>query len=109
MAEVQAIMELKRDKSRIVLTADKGVAMVVMDRQDYINKSINLLAQPANRPIPKDPANKIKAKLITILRKVKKETGLDNNTYKSTYPMGCNMPKFCGLPKIHKPDTPSGL
>ena len=22
------------------------------------------------------------------------------------YPMGCNAPKFCGLPRIHKPDTP---
>ena len=45
--------------------------MVVMDRQDNINKSINLLAQPAYRPIPKDPTNKIKAKLITILRRIK--------------------------------------
>ena len=108
-AELQLVRELKMDKSTIVLTADKGVAMVVMDRQDYINKSNNLLAQPAYRPIPKDPTNKIKAKLITILRKVKQETGLDNNTYKCMYPMGCNVPKFYGLPKIHKPDTPSGL
>ena len=41
-AEVQAIRELKGDKSWIVLTADKGVAMVVFDRQDYINKSSNV-------------------------------------------------------------------
>ena len=27
------------DRDRIVLTADKGVAMVVMDKQDYINKA----------------------------------------------------------------------
>ena len=65
---------MKGDKDRLVLTADKGVAMVVMDRQDYINKSNNLLAQPAYRPIPRDPTNKIKAKLITILRKVKNQT-----------------------------------
>ena len=52
--------------------ADKGVAMVVMDRQEYINKSNNLLAQPAYRPLPKDPTNKVKAKLISILRKAKK-------------------------------------
>ena len=42
----------------IALTADKGVAMVVMDRKDDINKSNNLLAQPAYKPIPKDPTNK---------------------------------------------------
>ena len=41
-AEAQAIRELKGDKDRLILTADKGVAMVVMDRQDYVNKSNNL-------------------------------------------------------------------
>ena len=79
--------------------------MGVMDRQDCINKSNNLLAQSAYRPIPKDPTNKIKAKLITILRTVKNQTGLGNNTYKSMYPMGCRSPKFYRLPKIHKQDT----
>ena len=39
----QAIRKLKRDRDCIVLTADKGVAMVIMDMQDYINKSNNLL------------------------------------------------------------------
>ena len=76
-----------------------------MDRQEYINKSNNLLTQPAYRPIPKDPTTKINAKLKIILRKNKKETGLDNNTYKYMYPMGCNAFKFYGLPRIHKPDT----
>ena len=37
---------------------------------------------------------------------VKSQTGLDSNTYKSMYPTGCVPPKFYGLPKIHKPDTP---
>ena len=68
--------------------------MVVMDREYYVNKSNSLLAQPAYRPIPKDTTNKIKAKLITILRKFKNETGLDNNTYKYMYPVGCSAIKF---------------
>ena len=38
-SQLQAIRELKRDRDHIVLTVDKGVAMVIMDRQDYINKS----------------------------------------------------------------------
>ena len=65
--------------------------MVVINRQEYINKLNNLLAQPAYRPIPKDSTNKIKVKLISILRKVKKEIGLDNNTYKYnvSYGMQC--------------------
>ena len=41
-----------------------------------------------------------------MLRKVKKETGLDDSTYKYIHHMGCNAPKFYGLPKMYKPDIP---
>ena len=91
--------ELQRDKSRIILRADKGVTMLVMDRQKYIDKANNLLAQPAYRPIPKDATNKIKAKLITILKKVKKELGLDNSTYKYVYPAGAVPLSSTGFPR----------
>ena len=80
--------------------------MVIRDRQDYINKSNKLLSQPAYMAIPKDPTNKIKTKLINILKRVKSQIGLDNNTFKAMYLMGCGTPKFYDIPKIHKPDTP---
>ena len=80
--------------------------MVIMDRQDYINKANHLLNQNTYRSIAKDPTSSIKNKLINILKRVKSQTGLDSNTYKSMYPTGCVPPKFYGLPKIHKPDTP---
>ena len=80
--------------------------MVIMDRQDYINKANSVLNQNTYRSIPRDPTNTIKNNLISILKRVKNETGLDSNTYKSMYPTGCVPPKVYGLPKIHKPDTP---
>ena len=80
--------------------------MVVMDRQNCISKVQELLAQPAYRPIPRDPTNKVKAQLITKLRKIKKEDNLDEGTYKAMYPTGCIPPKFYGLPKIHKTGNP---
>ena len=49
---------MRRDKTRIILTTDKGVSMVVMDRDDYNNKAEELLKQPAYIPIPNDPTNK---------------------------------------------------
>ena len=101
-----ALRELKRDRDCIVLTSDKGLAMVIMDRQDYVNKANHLLNQSAYKSIAKDPTNSIKNKLINILKRVKTKTGLDSNTYKSMNPTGCVTPKFYGLPKIHKPDTP---
>ena len=80
--------------------------MVIMDRQDYINKVNQLLNQNTYRSIARDPNISIKNKLINILKRVKNQTGLDSNTYKSMYPTGCVPPKFYGLPKIHKPDMP---
>ena len=104
--ELKAFVELGKDSNRIVLTADKGVAIVVMDRKDYIDKATNILSQPAYRNIDRYPTNKLKAKLITLLRKIKRETGLEDYIYKYMYHMGCTSPKFCGLPKIHKTITP---
>ena len=80
--------------------------MVIMDRQDYINKYNNLLNQPTYRAISQDPTNTIKNKLINILEKVKNQTDLDSVIYKLRYTKGCVSPKFYGLPKIHKLDTP---
>ena len=59
-AQSQAIRELKMDRDCIVLTADKWVAIIIMDRQDYINKSNNLINQPTYRAIPWDSTNTIK-------------------------------------------------
>ena len=80
--------------------------MVIMDRQDYINKANHLANQNTYRSIVKDPTNSIKNKVTNILKRVKSQTGLDSNSYKSMYPTDCVPPKFYGLPKIHKPDTP---
>ena len=43
-----------------MLTADKGVAMVVMDKEDYIQKAESLLAQLAYRTIDRDPTSQTK-------------------------------------------------
>ena len=80
--------------------------MVIMDRQDYINKTNSLLNQNTYRSIPWNPTNTIKNKFINILKRVKYQTALDSSTYKSMYCTGCVPPKFYGLPKLHKPDTP---
>ena len=80
--------------------------MVIMNRQDCISKANNLLSQNTYRSIQWDPTNTIKNKLINILKRVKSQTGLSNQTYKAMYPTGCVPPKFYSLPKIHKPDTP---
>ena len=58
-----ALTQLMKDKDRVILTADKGVAFVVLDKEDYINKAWGLLSQPAYKEITKDPTNKLRPSL----------------------------------------------
>ena len=101
-----ALAQLRKDKDRVILTADKGVAMVVLDKEDYIIKARDLLSTPAYKELPKDPTSKINSQLITKLRRIKKDSKLDEGTYKAMYPTGCAPPKFYGLPQIHKTGNP---
>ena len=105
--QYKALTELKQDNSRVVLTVDKGVAMVIMDQQDYINKAQTLL-QDTNtyKILPKDPTPHLKNKLITLLKNIKQTRGLSTQKYKQIYPTSAVPPKFYGLPKIHKTGTP---
>ena len=77
-AQCRALTQLKQDNTRVVLTVDKGVAMVIMDQQDYNTKAQALLQD-------------------TNTYKVQK--------YKQLYPTSAVPPKFYGLPKIHKTGT----
>ena len=83
--------------------------MVVMDKEDYTNKAQELLSRPAYKEIPRDPTNKIKAQLITKLRKIKKDTKWDEGTYKAMYPTGSVVPpSFMGYQKSIKQAILSG-
>ena len=70
--EIIALKQLKSDKSCMVLTADKGVALVVIDTVDYIKKAKEILEDTNTyRVIHTDPTSRLKNKLINILRRIK--------------------------------------
>ena len=106
-AQCRALTQLKQDNNRVILTADKGVAMVVMDLQDYNNKAQALL-QDTNtyQVLPKDPTPQLKNKLITLFKNIHQTGGLSTHKYKQLYPTSAIPPKFYGLPKIQKTGTP---
>ena len=105
--EVQALAELKKDQSRVILTADKGEAIVILDKEDYLKKAKALLEdQGTYKAFKTDPASKMKSKIINLLKNIKTEGGIDDILYKKLYPTGAVTPKFYGLPKIHKSGIP---
>ena len=53
--EAKSFKELRWDKDRLIFTIDKGVAMVVLDRQDNIRKVMDLLVdRNTYRPLTAD-------------------------------------------------------
>ena len=106
MEEQKTVSELRSDNTRVILTADKGVSLVVMNKEEYVKKAEELLNTDTYRTISSDPTNKYKNKLINLLKTIKAEGGISDAVYKRLYPTGAGAPKFCGLPKIHKEGMP---
>ena len=104
--DLKALKELKSDNSRLILTANKGVALVVIDKEEYVNKAEDLLKESSYKKIAEDPTAKQKNKLISILKNIKTDGGLKDEVYRGLYPTSAGSPKFYGLPKIHKPGIP---
>ena len=100
------LQDIKKDQSIMVLAADKGRATVLLDRADYVNKA-NTLLQDSNTysQLKKDPTDKIKRKVIETLSQIRNSGNMSNDTYFNLYPQ-LRIPKFYGLPKIHKEGTP---
>ena len=64
----------------MILTADKGVSLVLMDKEEYISKAQALLDQPEYKSIPADPTTRYKNKVISILKSIKAEGGINETT-----------------------------
>ena len=94
------------DKTRVILTGDKRVPMVDIDKQDYINKAENLTQKATYRPVPTDPTNKYKAKLINTLKRIKKKLSMGDKTYRNMYPTGACSPRMYGFLRIYKKGHP---
>ena len=90
----------------MILAADKGVSLVVMDIEEYNKKAEELLQQPTYMSIPTDPTTRYKNKLINLLKSIKAEEGVSEAVYKRLYPIGAGSLKFYGLPKIHEEGMP---
>ena len=82
------------------------VALVVMNKEDYIKMAEDLLNQPTYKLIPADSTNRQKTKLINLLKNIKAEGGINEETYKRMYPTGAGSPKFYRLSKIPKLGIP---
>ena len=77
-----------------------------MNKDEYIKKADELLSPHTYMSIPADPTTKYKNKLITPLKTIKAEGGINDAVYRRLYPTGVGSPTFYGLPKAHKDEMP---
>ncbi len=105
--ERKAIKELKRDKSIMIMGADKGRATVIMDKCEYEEK-VNLMLQDTKtyEKLDKNPTSKFKGKLVDILKRLKADKKITDKQYWDLYPTMEKTPRLYCSPKIHKAGNP---
>ena len=106
-AQCRALTQLKQDSTRVVFTVDKGVAMVIMDQQDY-NKAQALL-QDTNtyKVLPKDPTPNSKTNLSPYLKASNKQEASVPKNINNCIPPVQSHPNFRAYPKYIKLVPPS--
>ena len=101
-SEHLALENLRKDKDCIIVTADKGVALVVMDKTEYITKcEAHLQDNSVYQHLSKDTSPNIHKELIKILQDFKNNNFISEIEYTQLWPHGSNSPaaKCYGLPK----------
>ena len=105
--ERAALRDLRSDDSIIITPADKGRATVILNTTTYKEKANDLLSDKNTySEIKKDPTNKYKTKLVDKLKNLRDEGVIDQLCYRQLYPTTAVVPKFYGLPKVHKAACP---
>ena len=106
--EVQALAVHMKDQSRVILTADKRVAIVVIDREEYNKKAQELLEDGGTyKKLKADPTNKMKNKLISLLKKIKAEGALMIIFTRRCTPHELYHPNSMDYPKYTRETSPS--
>ena len=112
--EKEAIKTLREDASHMVLTADKGVALVVIDKSQYIDKCMALLDDTEVYKPCRDTTKKLHRAVQEALQQLHRDHGTCRLSWWSKQynnkllPTGNSSPapRFYGLQKIHKANCP---
>ena len=105
--EQKTIKDLQNDNEIIILPADKGRMIVIMNKSDYIDKANTLLNDTETyQPLDTDPSKTTVNRINQKLKQLKDKDKLNETTYHRTRPNDATTAKFYGLPKVHKENIP---
>ena len=96
----KTIEKLRKRDDIIILNQDKGRGVVILNKNDYVEKCSSLLNCDQFKQLPSDPTRLYEGRVQRVLRKIKSK--LSKEEYKKLYPTGSNAARFYGTAKIHK-------
>ncbi|XP_045463736.1 uncharacterized protein LOC123673296 [Harmonia axyridis] len=95
---------LRAHQELLVTRSDKGNVSVIMKKSDYIDLSRELLTDEEHyQVLTRDPTSTIQQKSNKLMIKVRRKIGDDSGIIKKHTIYNSKVPKFYGLPKVHKP------
>ena len=106
-AEKGALQELKERDDIVIKSADKGSAVVVMDKVDYLEEANRQLTDERfYNKLDSDPTEEFSTKITQELKIMKENGHIDKNTFDYLKPDKPKVGRFYLLPKIHKVNNP---
>ena len=105
--ETDALINLSKNEQIVIKPADKGGAVVIMNKQDYIDKCEQLLRdQKHYRRTGQNLTESVSEKLANYLRHCKKQKLLKDRIVDHLIPKSPRTAIFYILPKVHKEGVP---
>ncbi|CAM5130490.1 unnamed protein product [Natator depressus] len=103
-AEHNAIHSLRNNSNIIIKKADKGGAVVIMNRSEYEQEAARQLSNTTfYKPLPSDPTESYQKHLQHLLKKLPEKA---QDQIRTDTPLEPRPGIFYLLPKIHKPGNP---
>ena len=103
LEEQRALQELRKNDIIKILPVAKWQACLILDTTECNNKIVTLLQGNKTLIIKQQPN---KYQLIKILKEWQDQGKIINGLSRKLYPTTETPPRFYGLPKIHKEETP---
>ena len=102
--------DLIQNKDIVITKPDKGRGVVILNKQDYVNKALEILNDESKfKKRDGDPLQimfSLRDKMNHFLGRLLKSKKISNETYDSLYITSAKPGVLYGLPKTHKPSIP---
>ena len=104
----KTLKELQSDPWIVTLSADKGTSTVILNLENYLEKSMNQINNCPYQLLKKDPTTKIKIKTLKQLKDLNDNGFIDNKLCYYLKPNDSPAHRFYSQTKINKPGVPIG-